>query len=209
MSDRRFAVFGAGAVGGYFAAMLARAGFCVSVVSRGQQLEAIRQNGLQVQSPKGNFSAVPEQATDDPATIGPVDAVILAVKSWQVEDAARAMRPLLSATTKVLPLQNGIDASRQLEQILGRDHALIGLCRIICLVAAPGCIRHVGLEPTVVLGELYGSGLSESAAALADALGAAVWWSKQVPRFMRPFGKSWVRGAWRPNRNTKSEEPRM
>ena len=172
MNNPRVAIYGAGGIGGYFAAVLARAGYWVGLIARGRQLDAIRQNGLQVESPKGDFRVRLEQVTDRPEEIGPVDAVILAVKAWQVPEAA-AMRPLLSSATKVLPLQNGVEAAEQLEQAITREHTLMGLCRIISSVAAPGRIRHGGLEPMVMLGEPDGSDLSTNARALAEALQAA------------------------------------
>lgn len=170
MSNGRFAVVGAGGVGGYFAAVLARTGFWVGIVARGEHLVAIRRAGLHVQTPDGEFSVTPAQVTSDPAEIGPVDAVIVAVKAWQLAEAARAMRPLLGPTTKVLPMQNGVEASRQLQEILGRQYVLNGLCRIISELVSPGRIHHVGLEPTVVLGETDDSELSQTARALANAL---------------------------------------
>ncbi|MGA7380362.1 MAG: 2-dehydropantoate 2-reductase [Terriglobales bacterium] len=173
MSKPRFAVVGAGGVGGYFAAVLARAGYSVSVVARGQTLEAIRRDGLRVISPKGDFTVAVAKASDKPEEIGPVDAVILAVKAWQVTEAARTMRPLLAPLTKVLPLQNGVEATAQLQGVLGPQHSLTGLCRIIASVESPGCIRHGGLEPMVALGESDGSALSANALALAEALKTA------------------------------------
>jgi 2-dehydropantoate 2-reductase len=174
MSNPKFAVFGAGGVGGYFAAVLARAGYWTAVIARGQHLDAIQRFGLQIQSPKGDFTVALAQATDNPQQVGPVDAVILAVKAWQVRDAALAMRPLLKSGTKVLPLENGVEAPEQLEQVLGREHTLIGLCRISSLFVGPGQIRHAGLEPTILLGEIDGSALSPNAQILADALAAGV-----------------------------------
>jgi len=173
MSSPKFAVFGAGGVGGYFAAVLARAGYWTAVIARGKHLQAIQRSGLQIQSPKGDFTVAPAQATDDPQQIGPVDAVILAVKAWQVRDVALAMRPLLKSGTKVLPLENGVEAHEHLEQILGREHTLIGLCRISSLVVGPAQIRHAALEPTILLGEFDGSALSPNSQALADALATA------------------------------------
>jgi len=173
MTGSRFAVFGAGAVGGYFAALLARGGFQVAVIARGRNLDAIRQSGLQIESPKGNFSVVPAQVSDNPSEVGPVDAVILAVKAWQVIEAAQAMHPLLVPATRVLCLQNGVEAYGQLVQVLGSQHPLMGLCRIISSVVAPGHIRHGGLEPTIALGEHDGSPLSANARALADTLKTA------------------------------------
>jgi len=145
-----FVVFGAGGVGGYFGAQLVRAGYPVVFIARGPHLEAIRKDGLHIRSPKGDFNITPAQVTDNPADVLPVDVVLLGVKAWQLPEAARAMRPLLGPATKVLPLQNGVEAPDQLIQVLGREHTLVGLCRIISSVTAPGHIRHAGMEPTVL-----------------------------------------------------------
>jgi len=165
--------FGAGGVGGYFGAALARAGYSVAFIARGAHLEAIRKDGLYIRSPKGDFNVTPAQVTDNPADVPPVDAVILGVKAWQVPEAARAMRPILAPATKVLPLQNGVEAPDQLLQVLGREHTLVGLCRIISSVTSPGHIDHSGMEPTIVLGESDGSVLSPNGQVLANALLAA------------------------------------
>ncbi|MGH9499082.1 MAG: 2-dehydropantoate 2-reductase [Terriglobales bacterium] len=169
----KVSVFGIGGVGGYFAAVLARAGYPVSVVARGPQLEAVRRNGLRILSPKGDFTTPVAKASDRAVDIGPVDAVILAVKAWQVNEAASAMQPMLTPATRVLPLQNGVEATEQLQQILGPRNPLMGLCRIIASIASSGVIRHGGLEPTIALGEPDGSALAANARALADALIAA------------------------------------
>jgi 2-dehydropantoate 2-reductase len=173
MPKKAFAVVGAGGVGGYFAAVLARAGYPVSVVARGAQLEAIRRDGLRILSPKGDFTTKVEKASDNPEELGTVDAVVLAVKAWQVIEAATAMRPLLTSATRVLPLENGVEATAQLQQIVGPRPPLMGLCRIVAFVVSPGCIRHGGLDPTVALGEPDGSALSGNALGLAEALKAA------------------------------------
>jgi 2-dehydropantoate 2-reductase len=173
MPTTKYAVFGAGGVGGYFGAVLARAGHSVVFIARRAHLEAIRRSGLRIRSPKGDFNVTPAQVTDNPADVGLVDAVILGVKAWQVPEAARAMLPLLAATTKVLPLQNGVEAADQLQQVLGQHHTLMGLCRIISSVTSPGHIRHAGMEPMIALGEPDGTPLTANAKGLADALRAA------------------------------------
>ena len=150
----RIAVVGAGAVGGYFGGRLAMAGNDVTFIARGAHLEAIRQGGLRVDSVNGDFVVSPAQVSDDPASIGPVDAVIVGVKSWQLPEAARAMRPLVGPETAVLPLLNGVEAADQLAAALGPGRTLGGLCRIIASVEEPGHIRHSGMEPSLALGEL-------------------------------------------------------
>ena len=173
MSKLKVAVYGVGGVGGYFGAVLARAGNPVSLIARGQHLHTIREHGLHIQTPKEDFTVTPVKASDNSADIGPVDIVIVGVKAWQVPDAARAMRPLIGANTRVVPLQNGVEAVEQLAQALGREHVLGGLCRVIASIAGPGSIKIGGMEPTVVLGELDGSELSGNAKALLEAFRAA------------------------------------
>ena len=151
------AVYGSGAVGGYFGGRLAEAGEDVRFIARGRHLAAIREHGLRVSSVDGDFLVHPARAADDPATLGPVDVVLLGVKAWQVPDAAEAMRPLVGEQTFVVPLQNGIEAPEQLMAEIGRERVLGGLCRVLAYVEGPGHIRHAGVTPYVAFGELDGS----------------------------------------------------
>lgn len=150
----RVAVFGAGAVGGYFGGRLAEAGVDVLFIARGRHLEALQNRGLRVESIAGDFTLHTVQATDDPAHAGIADAVLVAVKAWQLPEAAAAMRPLVGPETFVVPLLNGVEAPEQLAAILGRAHVLGGLCGLLSWVVEPGHIRHAGLEPFVHFGEL-------------------------------------------------------
>jgi 2-dehydropantoate 2-reductase len=104
----RIAVMAAGAVGGYFGARLAQAGHEVAFVVRGRQLDAMRANGLRVESPLGDIHVQPVEVTDQPATIGAVDLVLFTVKLWDTPEAAQAIKPLLGADTAVLSFQNGV-----------------------------------------------------------------------------------------------------
>jgi len=152
----RIAVFGTGGVGGYFGGRLAQAGEDVIFVARGAHLEAIRRDGLTVQSPEGDFVVHPAVATDDVRTAAPVDAVLLGVKAWQVREAARALRPLLERAGFVVPLQNGVEAADELVAELGAEPVVGGLCKISSYVAGPGRIRHAGVAPRVEFGERDG-----------------------------------------------------
>jgi 2-dehydropantoate 2-reductase len=153
----RIAIFGVGGAGGRFGAFLARAGHAQGVetvfVARGAHLRAIRENGLVLETPEEEIRVRPALATDDPAAAGPVDVVLLGVKSWQVEEAARAMAPLLGPETFVVPLQNGVEAADQLAGVLGAGRVLLGMCRTFSLVAAPGRIKSLGRVHTVDFGE--------------------------------------------------------
>lgn len=152
----RIAVFGTGGVGGYFGGRLAQAGQDVVFIARGAHLHAIQTNGLRIESIKGDFTISPAQASYDPSQVGPVDAVLVGVKAWQIPDAAQAMRPLVGEQTIVVPLENGVEAPEQLAAVLGAEHVLGGLCQLSAFITAPGHIRHVGIEPYVAFGEMDG-----------------------------------------------------
>ncbi len=150
----RIAIFGAGSVGGYFGGRLAQAGEDVVFIARGEHLNAILKHGLRVDSINGDFVVESVQATDDPATIGTVDMVLVGVKAWQVSEAAGAIRPMIGPETVVLPLQNGLEAPALLSAVIGDQHVLGGLCGLFCYVTGPGHIVHAGTEPFVKIGEL-------------------------------------------------------
>lgn len=180
----RIAVFGAGAVGGYFGGRLAQAGEDVVFVARGNHLRAILNEGLRVTSINGDFIVRPAQATDDPSCVGPMDAILLAVKAWQVPEAARALRPMIGAATIIVPLQNGVDASTQLAEVIGAEHVLGGMCRIFSDVVAPGHIRHSGVQPYIAFGELDRHP-SERTHRLLDVFARTVGVTAEVPTDIR------------------------
>ena len=167
----RIAIYGAGGVGGHYGGVLARAGHDVALIARGAHLDAIRSHGLLVRTPGGEFRASPP-ATADPAEIGPVDAVIVAVKSLHLPAVRAGIGPLLGPATLVVPLLNGVDAHEALVPAVGRDRMGKGLTRIISEVAAPGEIRHIGVDPYVALAEWDGRA-SPRAEALVAALAQA------------------------------------
>ncbi|MDT0641226.1 2-dehydropantoate 2-reductase [Zunongwangia sp. F363] len=150
-------IYGIGGVGGYFGGKLAKAGFDVSMVARGEHLEAIRQNGLEVESINGNFTARPKMLTDDVAEVPVPELVILGVKSWQVPQAAKAIKPLVGENTMVLPLQNGASNIEALQEVFPGKNILGGLCHIISFIDGPGKIKHTALEPDIIFGELNNS----------------------------------------------------
>jgi 2-dehydropantoate 2-reductase len=150
----RIAVVGTGGVGGYFGGRLAQAEQDVVFLARGAHLRAIQEHGLQVESVDGDFAISRAHATDDPARIGPVDLVLLAVKGWQVPQAIETMRPLMGLETFVVPLLNGVEAPEQLAAAFGARRVLGGLCGLFGSVVSPGHIRNVLPRPFVTIGEL-------------------------------------------------------
>lgn len=150
----RIAVFGTGGVGGYLGGRLAETGEEVIFIARSEHLQAIQTTGLRVDSVLGDFVIHPAQTSDNPAEVGPVDVVLVGVKAWQVSEAAQAMRPLIGTDTFVVPLQNGVDSPDELAAVLGAEHILGGLCGMMAFVAGPGHIRHAGIDPYIIFGEL-------------------------------------------------------
>lgn len=163
----RIAVIGAGGVGGAFGGALAKAGADVTFVARGAHLDAMRRDGLRVEGGRGETIVAPCQATDDPATIGPVDLVMFCVKLWDVETAGERIRPLIGANTAVIPFQNGIDAADRLVPILGAGAVMGGVAQISATIAEPGLIRQTGTFMRLVFGELAGGKSERGEAFLA------------------------------------------
>ena len=152
----KIAVVGAGAVGGYFGGRLAAAGVDVTFLARGDQLEALRRDGLYIESPKGNVHVRPIQATNRPRDVGPVDVVLFAVKLYDVDTAASTLAPLIGPATVVITLQNGVDAVDMVARHVGREHVAGGAAYIVAVVDAPGKIRHTTAD-SLAFGEQDGS----------------------------------------------------
>ncbi|MEV0651111.1 2-dehydropantoate 2-reductase [Phytomonospora sp. NPDC050363] len=168
----RIAVIGAGGIGGYFGGRLAAAGHDVAFVARGEHLDALRRDGLTVESPHGDFTVAPVTATADTAEVGPVDVVLLCVKTWQLGPAIDALGPLMGPETAVLTLQNGVEAPVEVAEAVGRDAVWPGTARIIALLAGPGRVRHVGGAGLLTFGEWDG-GRSERVDRFREALTGA------------------------------------
>src|SRR5574337_528001 len=154
----KVAVVGVGAVGGYFGGLLAKGGADVTFIARGKRLEALRAKGLTVKSWKGDF-AIPVNATDNPAEVGPVDLVLFCVKSYDTESAIRLALPMVGQETLVLSLQNGIDNEGKIASVIGQETVLAGVAYIGASSPEPGVIVHQE-SGKIVFGELDG-GVSE------------------------------------------------
>lgn len=165
----RIAVVGAGGIGGWLAARLAAAGRDVHLVARGAHLAALREHGLALRSPAGDVTvAVP--ATDDAAEIGPCDAVLFCVKSYDAPAAAAThLPPLVAGHTVVAPLQNGIDAAERVGAVVGDGRVIGGLAMIATGIAGPGVVEHAGGPARIVLGDLDGGARSADLARVCRA----------------------------------------
>ncbi len=153
----KIAMMGSGGVGGFFGGRLAHAGYDVSFIARGAHLAAMRERGLVIESDVHGDIRVPTvRATDDPASLGTVDLVILSVKLWDTEAAIRQLKPLLKPGTGVLSLQNGVIKDEILRRELGDAPVMGGVCYVGTTIARPGVILQTGAMQRVVLGEYDG-----------------------------------------------------
>jgi len=144
----------AGAVGGYFGARIAAAGHDVAFIARGGHRDAIRQNGLKIESALGDLHLNDVPVTDDPKQVGPVDVVLFAVKLWDSETAGEQTRPLVGSNTRVITLQNGVDSVERLVPILGEEPVVGGTTYVVATIARPGVIRHTGTNARIRCGRL-------------------------------------------------------
>ena len=150
----RIAVMAAGAVGGYYGGRMAAAGHDVTFIARGAHRDAIRRDGLKIESTLGDLHLKDVNVTDDPRQVGPVDLVLFAVKLWDTETAGEQARPLVGAGTRVMTFQNGVDSVERLAPILGDDVTIAGATYVVTKIAAPGVIRHTGTMAIVRCGRL-------------------------------------------------------
>lgn len=172
MKKLRIAILGAGGVGGYFGALLARAGHDVVLYARGENLAAIRANGITIRDANGSFS-IPIEATNSPDGLSGAEFVIVAVKSYSLADVAPVARDLALGGATIVPLLNGVEAADDLERAgVPRAQLLGGQTNVSAFKAEPGVIERALWKERVVVGELDGL-LSDRAMSLVDALRSA------------------------------------
>ena len=148
----KIVIIGAGGVGGYFGGRLAHAGSDVTFIARGQQLAALRQRGLEIQSALGNIHVNPVQAVADPASLGAADVVIFAVKLWDLPDAVRAAALLVGPQTALIAVQNGVEKDEILRAAYPNGNILGGVSYIAAHIASPGVIAHIGRIQRLIFG---------------------------------------------------------
>jgi 2-dehydropantoate 2-reductase len=162
-------IMGTGGVGGYYGGLLAQQGNEVTFISRGAHLYAIRHEGLKVKSVHGDFTVFPANATEDPAKVEPVDLILFCVKTYNTDEAAEAIRPVIGPQTVVLSLQNGVDAAERIGKVVGLEHVLGGATWLSSAVEAPGIIKQISEFRRIVYGELAG-GRSERIQSIFEVL---------------------------------------
>ncbi len=148
----RFTVIGAGAMGLFFAAKLAHAGFPVGLVARGDRLARIARDGVQMQL-SGTRQTIHVAVAGHAADLPPPDLAIIATKTFDLEDAARQLEGCVAAGPGVLTVQNGVEAPGIVSALL--PDAKVIAARVHGFFEMEGdVVRHVGVEPSVALGSL-------------------------------------------------------
>lgn len=171
----RIAIMGSGGVGAYVGGRLRAAGEDVTFIARGAHLEAMRRDGLRIESPEHPVHVDHVVATGDPSTIGPVDLIIFAVKLWDTEVAATQLAPMIGPDTRVLTLQNGIDSVGMIARSVPQATVRGGVIYVSALIDRPGVIRSPGGLHVIVADAAGGDPVMAAfvaACAKADALDA-------------------------------------
>ncbi len=140
----KIATMATGGIGGFLAVRLGLSGHDVATIARGAHLDAIRKDGLTLSTSDGKATVRPWKATSDPAEVGEVDAIILAVKGNDLEAAAEACRPMLGPETVIIPFLNGVEAAARTSAILPPENVADGVAYISTTIAAPGLIQQTG-----------------------------------------------------------------
>ena len=167
----RIAIMGSGGIGGYVGGRLAAAGEDVSFIARGAHLEAMKSDGLRIESPLGDLHLPRVAATSDPAEIGPVDLVLFSVKLWDTESAAQSLAPLMT------PSNSSADpAERDRQHRSHREISAEGTDRrrsryLSAVIRAPGVIATPGGSHRIIMD---GMGGDPVIAAFRDACARAV-----------------------------------
>ena len=150
----KVAIVGAGGVGGYFGGLVARAGHEVTFIARGAHLEAIKQNGLRVESELDGTFTVLANACQDTIEAGEQDLVLFTVKVFHNAQAIPSLTPMIGPNTVVLTLQNGIDNGEQLAHALGTSKVMIGSAYLEGRISEPGVVTQAG-PGTAAFGEMH------------------------------------------------------
>jgi len=161
---------GSGGLGGLYGGRLAHAGYDVTFIARGAHMSAMKEQGLLIENEEqGEVRVARPNVTDDPAAVGVVDYVLLAVKLWDTDAAVNAIRPMVGPRTVVISLQNGVIKDDILRREFGEDAVVGAVAYVATHVARPGVIRQTGSMQRLILGE-YDGQQSPRAQQLLDAM---------------------------------------
>lgn len=151
----KIAVLGTGAIGGYYGGKLAKAGNDVSFVARGINAEALKRQGLRVESYEGDFHLPSVRVVDQLDKLGSVDLILFTIKSTGTIKVAEQLKQSIDGRYSILCMQNGVDNEEILAEAVGPDRVLSGSAYISASLASPGVVRHDAMG-TLSIGEWYG-----------------------------------------------------
>jgi 2-dehydropantoate 2-reductase len=189
-------VMGAGAIGAYFGVRLQEAGEKVVFCARGRNLQALKEHGLEVTSPRGDYHGG-VRATDTPREFAPYDLVLFCVKAYDTDAAAKSLAGCLAAGGAILTLQNGVESEARLAEYFGREAIMAGCARAGVELVAPGKILHV-TTGVIEYGELDG-GETPRALKIAAAFERAGIYGELVADI---FSFRWSKLLWNAAFNT-------
>lgn len=163
----RIGVIGSGALGLYYGALLQQAGHDLHFLLR-RDFEAISRTGLKVTSPQGDFHLAKVRGYQNSREIGPVDLVLVGLKTYANKHMVELTRPLVAPETTILTLQNGLGNEEVLAEAFGEKHVVGGVAFLCCNRGEPGIVHHLdqgsiriaeftkGLSPRIeTLGEIF------------------------------------------------------
>jgi 2-dehydropantoate 2-reductase len=169
----KIAVMGSGGLGGYFGARLAHGGADVHFIARGAHLQAMRTEGLRIEGPEPMHLAR-VNVTDDPASIGVADVVMLGVKLWDTEAALAQIRPLVGPGTSLISFQNGVLKDQYLRAAYDAANLMGGVGYVATTISRPGVIKQTGPMQRLLFGEFDGSRSPRGEALLAACLAGGI-----------------------------------
>lgn len=167
-------IMGTGGVGGYFGALLGRAGHRLTVVARGAHLEALQSNGLRIETAIEDDFTVPVHALPTPEPGRVFDLIIMSVKSYDVDEAIHLIRHGVGPDTAILTLLNGVESGEQIAAAFGPERVLDGVVYIESFIKEPGVVAQVGGPRRAVFGNRNGAN-GDREKKLFDEFLAAGW----------------------------------
>jgi 2-dehydropantoate 2-reductase len=183
-------ILGAGGIGGYFGAQLARTGADVTYLLRPKRQADIDAHGLVVETPKERFVVKPKTVTAETAQPG-YDLIILTPKSYDLDDALAALGQALGSQSVVLPFLNGLDHLQRLDQVLGRERVMGGVAHIAATLGADGVVRQLSDMHRLTVGARH-PGQVALAQAFMDLCEPAPFENLLVPDIEQVLWEKWV-----------------
>ncbi|MFV8372112.1 ketopantoate reductase family protein [Flavobacterium sp. LB2P74] len=153
----RIGILGLGGVGGYFGGLLAKAYFDsdaieIVFIARGETQKALAQNGLKLISDTNEITVFPSLVSNNPEEIGDLNYLICATKTYDIETSFESIKNCITPNTIILPLYNGVDATKRIQILFSENTVLQGCVYIVSMIESPGIIKKIGLYEKLFFG---------------------------------------------------------